>query len=85
MNAKDLKSIGISEEHAELFTKVKMVLDKMEGEDYLNDPDQIYEACQKSGKFTNSELKILSSTYSTSPTQKLINTIVQAIKQFIKG
>lgn len=84
MNAKDLKSIGILEEHSELFSKVKSILDRMDAEDYVKDPDLVYEACKKSGKFTPSELKILSSTYATSPTQKLINAIVQAIKQFLK-
>lgn len=63
MKERELESLGIPREYAGLFQKVRDVLGKSSYEDYANNPRMVYRACEESGKFDDSELKVLAGAY----------------------
>lgn len=77
----DLQSIGITKKQEELFLKVKKAVGNYPGleRDLEDDPDRIYLACKRSGRFTESELDFLEETFKTPIRKKLI----QRIREYI--
>lgn len=77
----DLQSIGITKKQEELFLKVKKAVGNYPGleRDLEDDPDKIYLACKRSGRFTESELEFLEKTFRTSPAKRLLQKIKEIL------
>lgn len=82
--SKSTNSFGLSKENAELFAKVQLVIGNMSEREIANNPEKIYEACNKSNKFSISELEILSSVYKEKKSESLIELIVKFLKKMFK-
>lgn len=77
----DLQSLGITKKQEELFLRVKEAVGNYPGlkRDLEDDPDRIYLACKRSGRFTMSELDFLEETFKT-PLRK---NLIKRIKEYI--